>query len=168
MLKRDITERVVMPTENKGFSLQLVEVICESFSKKEKLQAMEVVPEKLQVAHRVVIEVLLDGSAINVITSLKYLLEDRDVSEISVRCRFKAEPFWDLVKIDKETHTVDFEEALVFTIVPVAFSTTRGYYLARLEGTPLASYPYPIIQTEDLLRQIKISLPAETVEIDSI
>lgn len=148
-----------MSTSDNVFSVQLAEVKCDNFFLKEKTVNEDISPEKLQIAHRVSLEVRPDIQAINVITGLKYILDNKDASEITVKCHFKVTPFSKLVNIDSTT--VNFEEALVYTIVPVAFSTSRGYMIAKLEGSPFADYPYPIIQTEELLKQVKI-LPLST------
>ena len=56
------------------------------------------------------------------------------------------------MKIEQDTQQVSFDESLVRIIVPVAFSTARGYFSAKLEGTPLAKYPFPIIKTDALIK----------------
>lgn len=145
-----------MPTDNNEFSIHLAEVSCSSFSLSNDIKTDDLSPDSLGVGHRVTIEVLKNDSTVNVFTSLKYIINNKDVSEITIKCRFKLSPFSEIIKFENESQTVNFEETLLYVIIPVAFSTTRGYYNAKLENNPLYKYPYPIIQTDVLIKQVKI------------
>lgn len=149
-----------MPTDSKEYSIHLAEVSCNSFSLSNDIKTDDLSPDSLGVAHRITIEVLNNDNAVNVLTSLKYIVNNKDVSEITVKCRFILSPFSELIKFENESQTVNFEETLLYVIIPVAFSTTRGYYNAKLENNPLYKYPYPIIQTDALIKQVKIIPPA--------
>ena len=139
------------------FFVRLSSVESKSFFDNLKEKDVALSPETLQVAHSVSIIVLGDEE-LGVEVGLKYGSGEESFSEIRVVFRFAVIGLQNIMKIDKETKQVEFDESLLRVIVPLSFSTARGYMAAKLEKSPLAQYPFPIIGTEALLKTCQILL----------
>lgn len=137
------------------FFVRLSSVECKSFFDNLKEKDVVLTPDTLRVAHSVAIIVLGDED-LGVEIGLKYGNEEKTFSEIRVEFCFGVIGLQKILKIDQETKQVELDESLLRVIVPVAFSTARGYMSAKLENSPLARYPFPIIGIDALIKTCQI------------
>ena len=141
-------------TDN-GFKVSLASVECQSFYNYLKEEEEVSSPETLQVAHSLTIFVCGEDE-LEVEVGLLYGGREETYSEIRVVSRFQIVNPQQVVKVDQNTRQVLFDESLLRLILPVALDTARGYCSARLEGTPLAAFPFPIIKTDVLIKTCRI------------
>lgn len=141
---------------NNAFSVALVSVECKHFSYNLP-DDIVLSPNTLQVAHSLAIIVNGDKE-LHVEVGMKYGKSEIDYSELKMSFRFDVPALSQVMKVEDSTRQVSFDEALLRVIVPVAFSTARGYYSAKLEGTPLSEYPFPILKTEALIKTCRIMM----------
>lgn len=140
---------------NKDFTVSLSSVQCLDFFDSVREKSIVLIPERLQVARSLVV-VLKSAEDIDVEVGLKFGEENEDYSEIRLSFHFIVTNLTQLVHVDEETKQVSFDRSLLYVILPVSFSTARGYYSAKLEESPLADFPYPIVKTEDLVNTCRI------------
>lgn len=136
---------------NSEFSVLLTSVESKNFVDNIHNQVVELSPDTLRVAHSLAI-IVVGEEELDVEVRLQYGEEEKVYSDIRVVCNFRVGNLQHVMKIEQDTQQVSFDESLVRIIVPVAFSTARGYFSAKLEGTPLAKYPFPIIKTDALIK----------------
>lgn len=139
------------------FFVRLSSVESRSFFNNLKDKEVELSPDTLRVAHSVAI-IVLGYEELGVEIGLKYGNEEETYSEIRVSFRFGVIGLQNIMKIDQETKQVELDESLLRIIIPVSFSTARGYLSAKMEGSPLARYPYPIIGVDALIKTCQILL----------
>ncbi len=135
---------------NNSFSVALVSVECKHFTVNLPKDIV-LSPDTLQVSHSLAI-IVKGEKELEVSVGLKYGEEGTDFSEIRLSFLFDVVNLSSLMKVDQDTRQVSFDESLLYVIVPVAFSTARGYYSAKLESSPLANYPFPILKTDLLVK----------------
>lgn len=146
-------------SNNNAFSVSLISVESKHFFY--NLPADKVFsPDTLQVAHS--LSIIVKGEKeLEVEVGMKYGDPETDYSELRMSLRFDVTNLVQVMKMDDSTRQVSFDEALLRVIVPVAFSTARGYYSAKLEGLPLSKYPFPLFKTEALIKTCRIMMAAD-------
>jgi hypothetical protein len=145
---------------NNAFSVSLVSVECRHFFNnlpEEKVLS----PDSLQVSHSLSI-IVNDEKELDLEVGMKYGEPETDYSEIRMAFRFDVTNLSQVMKMDESTRQVSFDEALLRVIVPVAFSTARGYYSAKLEGSPLSKYPFPLLKTDALIKTCRIMMAVDS------
>ena len=143
--------------DDNGFKVSLASVECKSFYNYLKEEAEVPSPETLQVARSQTIFVYGEDE-LEVEVGLLYGGREETYSEIRVMTRFQIVNPQKVIKVDRNTRQVLFDESLLRIVLPVALDTARGYCSARLEGSPLAAFPFPIIRTDDLIKTCRIML----------
>lgn len=142
---------------NNSFSVAIVSIECKNFYNNLEGDNKVLSPDTLNVAHSLSIIVSGENNLV-VEVGLKYGENGADYSEIRLFFRFDVMNLSNVMSVDESTRQVSFDEALLRVIVPVAFSTSRGYYSSKLEGSPLAKFPFPIIKTEALIKTCRIMM----------
>ena len=136
---------------NSEFSVLLTSIENKGFIDNTTKEVVELSSDTLRVAHSLAIIVMGDED-LDVEVRLQYGEEKKVYSDIRVVCRFLVGNLRQVMTVDQNTQQVSFDESLVRIIVPVAFSTARGYFSAKLEGSPLAEFPFPVIRTDTLIK----------------
>ena len=140
---------------NSEFSVQLTSIENRGFLDHIKEQVVELSPETLRVAHSLAI-IVGGNEKLDVEVRLQYGEEGKVFADIRIVCHFRVGHLEQVMKMDQNTQQVSFDESLVRVILPIAFSTARGYFSAKLERTPLAKFPFPIIKTDALIKTCRI------------
>lgn len=136
---------LLVSVENKRFYNHLME------------QSAPLSPDTLRVSYSLALRISGEDE-IDVEVGLEYGVENNTFSAISVSSHFKVVNLERIMSIDQETKQISFDESLLYVIIPVAFSTARGYFSAKLEGTPLTHFPFPIFKTDALIKNCRIMI----------
>lgn len=147
-------------SENNAFSVALVSVECKRFFNNLP-EATVLSPETLRVAHS--LSIIVSGEKeLMVEVGMKYGEPEVDYSELRLSFVFDVTNLSQVMQIEDATRQISFDEALLHVIVPVAFSTARGYYSAKLEGSPLVKYPFPLLKTDALIKTCRIMMAPDS------
>ncbi len=148
------------PTSNKDYSVFLYSMELEGFFDNTRELNPVITPESLQVSHSIAL-VVKDKENIDMQIGLKYGEKGKDYSEIRMIHHYKVTNLPEIMHIDESSHEINIDENLLRVIIPVSFSTVRGYFSAKLEGSPLYDYPFPLFKTKDLISSCRILVDKE-------
>ncbi len=145
---------------NKEYSVFLLSMELDGFFDKTKDLNPVFTPESLQVSHSIAL-IVKDEDSISIQIGLKYGEKGKDYSEIRMIYHYKVTNLSEIMHIDESSHEINIDENLLRVVIPASFSTTRGYFAAKLENSLLYNYPFPLFKTKDLISSCKILVDKE-------
>lgn len=143
------------PIFKKEYLVVLTSLECKNFFDYTNEPGFSFTPDGLQVAYSLTL-IVKSGDKIDIQVGMRMGENGKDYSEISLVHHFNVTPLSAIMSINEATHEISFDESLLLTLLPQAFSTTRGYFSAKLEGTPLHDYPFPVIRTQELVSSCRM------------
>ena len=120
-------------------------------------------PNKLQLRYLVESEIIQRKERIRVQTGVIYSVEGESLCEFIISTTFYLEPFSEIVSIDENRKTVSFKTEVVSTLLNIAFGILRGALYEKTKGTPLASFPLPLIPIPELVGMNRFKLEKEII-----
>lgn len=144
-------------TNNNAFSVTLVAVECKQFYDRLAGEKIILSPDTLQVSHSLSI-IIKNDRKLEIEVGMKYGDNNIEYSELKLLFQFDVTGLSQLMKVEDASKKISFDKALLFVVVPVAFSTARGYYAAKLEDSPLSRFPFPLLRTDALVSTCRIML----------
>ncbi|MGL5938454.1 MAG: hypothetical protein ACRCY5_07030 [Phocaeicola sp.] len=92
---------------------------------------------------------------IEVAVQYKYEHTAMIISELHLVVWFKVEGLESICEFSGEDELIIKAEALIPTLVNVSVGTARGMLYAKLKGTPLESFPLPLLSNAELMKGLK-------------
>ena len=139
-----------IPPSDKQYLVILTSLECKSFFDNSSEPIAKFSPENLQVAYTLSL-IVKSKDEIDVQVEMRYEEKGHTFSGICLVHHFKVPQLSEILSINESTHEISVDDSLLLTTLPLAVSTARGYFSAKLEGSPLHAYPFPILQTKELV-----------------
>ncbi len=118
----------------------------------------EIASSDLKIQYRVSAEINRPQSIVNVIVLLTYITDSKTLFSGSLTTTFNVVDLPSYITVKEGEDKFRIESDFLPTLISIAFSTTRGYYVRELQGTILAPYPFPMISIDSLLRRVTYKL----------
>lgn len=138
-----------------------IDAISEELYKESKQFPESITPSKLELRNLVESIIIRNNEKIRVRTGVSYSAEGQSLCELVVCTTFYIKPFTEVVTIDDTRKTVSFKAEVISTLLNNAFGILRGVLYEKTKGTPLASFPLPLIPIRELEAMNRFKLEDE-------
>lgn len=121
-----------------------------------KEERFEAASDLNTVANNLVVQCLVEteihpnDETIYVRSGVRYIVEKSIVCECMLGISFSIEGFHSVVSIDEECKRINFSSNLMPTFLSITYGALRGALYERTKGTPLESYPLPLLSMPEL------------------
>lgn len=112
----------------------------------------------LKIQYNVLARVIRPESRVAVIVSMTYLSEHTKLFSGSLTTGFDVVDLSAFITEKKGEDSFRIENDFLPMLINIAFSTTRGYFARELQGSVLASYPFPMISMENIRKRTTYQL----------
>ena len=93
-----------------------------------------------------------------VIPSMRYLYNNKVIIESSAEFVYAIKTLAVAIDVDKENNEIIVKSNILPSLLGAAYNTLRGMIFVRIQDTPLAKFPAPLVETEILLSKSGISV----------
>lgn len=100
----------------------------------------------------------MNDNLILVKPSIRLLYNENPVLKASVIVSYSVQTLDEAFSIDRDNQQINIKADILPSLIGAAFSTLRGIVYARTIGTPLATYPIPMIELQTLINKNAISV----------
>ena len=112
----------------------------------------------LKVMYKVAVEVNRPQSQVKVNVALSYLYGQNIIFSGSLATTFDVVDLASYITEQEGQDEFRIESDFLPMLIGIAFSTTRGYFVRELQGTALASCPFPMISMDSIQKRVAYQL----------
>ncbi len=94
----------------------------------------------------------VDTHSIKQKVGVKYHFQETELMQLEMLFNFRFEDLNSLVIIDRDNHQLEFKANLIPSLVNIAIGGLRGVLYEKTKATPLACYPLPLVDVQQLMK----------------
>ena len=145
-----------MPSDNIKTQMRLTQIgNCEIDNHLSSFKADQIEIGKLKIDYSAQVEINRPLSQVAVRITLCYYMGTADLFVGKLTCFFEVEGLSSFIEVDENKEELNIKSDFLPSLIGISFSTSRGYFVRELVGTPLEAYPFPIVSNKSLLSRVK-------------
>lgn len=114
-------------------------------------------PENVRVGFSVDVEINRPESLVKVKVTMGYLDGQKTIFDGTLESVYEVQELASFIT-EEEGGKFHLESNFLPMLINMSFGTTRGYFVAALSKTVLQKYPFPMIDTESVLKRTSYQL----------